>query len=276
MIAAAGFVLIDPIFRALGARDTTLVLVGQYMRIWFIGTAVTVPTMFGNGMLIAAGDARTASRLMVSGTILNVGLDWIMIFGHFGFPAMGIAGAALATVIAQAVPTVWLLWRLGRVHHLLDRREIGFGRMATTIRPILRFAIPSILGMVLMPISGAIITRLVSAFGDPAVAGCGVAGRIEMFAFMVPMSLGMSLTPFVSQNFGAGRLDRLAEAPEDHDEIRDRLRDTDGPSSSSSPRPGSPPPSPTTPRSSASWSSTSASSRSATASWKSTATAASS
>ena len=82
----------------------------------------------------------------------------------------------------------------------------------TLCRKILGFAIPSILSMILMPISAAVITRLLAGFGSEAVAASGAAGRIEMLAFVIPMALGMSLTPFVSQNFGANRLDRIREA----------------------------------------------------------------
>jgi len=84
--------------------------------------------------------------------------------------------------------------------------------VATSLRRIMRFAIPSILSMILMPISATVITRILSGFGDEAVAATGAAGRIEMFAFMVPMALGISLMPFVSQNFGAGRMDRVRQA----------------------------------------------------------------
>jgi Na+-driven multidrug efflux pump len=66
--------------------------------------------------------------------------------------------------------------------------------------------------MMLMPISAAIITRILSGCGPEAVAATGAAQRIEMFAFAIPMALGMSLTPFVSQNFGAARMDRIREA----------------------------------------------------------------
>jgi Na+-driven multidrug efflux pump len=66
--------------------------------------------------------------------------------------------------------------------------------------------------MILMPVSATVITRLLSGFGNEAVAAAGAAGRIEMFAFMIPMALGISLTPFVSQNVGAGRMDRIGEA----------------------------------------------------------------
>jgi Na+-driven multidrug efflux pump len=69
--------------------------------------------------------------------------------------------------------------------------------------------IPSTLSSVLTPISAAIIIKIVSDFGQSAVAAVGVAGRVEMFAFMIPMTVGMSLVPFIAQNYGAGRFDRI-------------------------------------------------------------------
>jgi Na+-driven multidrug efflux pump len=68
------------------------------------------------------------------------------------------------------------------------------------------------LSMALMPVSAAVITRLLGSFGNAAVAAAGAAARLEMLAFVVPMALGISLTPFISQNFGAGRHDRIREA----------------------------------------------------------------
>ncbi len=72
--------------------------------------------------------------------------------------------------------------------------------------------VPGALGMVLSPITAAIVTRLVAGYGDAAVAATGVASRIEMVAFMIPMTVGMSLIPFVAQNYGAGRMDRVRRA----------------------------------------------------------------
>jgi putative MATE family efflux protein len=149
---------------------------------------------------------------MILGTVLNVILDPIMIFGYLGCPAMGIRGAALATVIAQAVSTIWLIHLLYKKHRLLAWQARGLGHYLASLRRITGFAMPSILSMILMPISATVITRILSGFGHEAVAATGAAGRIEMFAFMVPMALGISLTPFVSQNFGADRMDRVREA----------------------------------------------------------------
>jgi Na+-driven multidrug efflux pump len=149
---------------------------------------------------------------MILGMALNTILDPIMIFGLLGFPAMGMRGAALATVVAQAVSTVWLFHLLHTKHRLLVFGNWRIGEWLASFRRIAAFGIPGVMSMILMPVSATIITRIVSGFGNEAVAGSGAAGRLEMFAFVIPMALGISLTPFVSQNFGAGRLDRICEA----------------------------------------------------------------
>ena len=211
VIAVVGYFSITPIFTWLGANEHTLPLIGDYMRIWYIGAPTMCLPMIGNGILISMGDSRNASRLMMLGTLLNLILNPILIFGWLGLPAMGIRGSALATVIAQAVSMVCLL-RLLLNHGLLKLSGWRFPEAIRAVQEILRFGVPGVLSMALMPISATVITRILSGFGHEAVAACGVAGRIEMFAFIIPMALGMSMTPFISQNFGAGRLDRIREA----------------------------------------------------------------
>jgi putative MATE family efflux protein len=209
VLAAAGYLGIDLVFAALGADADVLPLVRQYMRIWYLGAAFMAVPMLGNGLLISAGDSRTAGRFMMLGPLLNVILDPIMIFGWFGFPALGVAGAALATVVGQGASTAWLLLLLRKKHGLLVARRWGLRAYQTTIRNILRLGVPSILSMILMPVSTAVITWILSRMGNAAVAAVGAAQRLEMFAFVIPMALGISLTPFVSQNLGAERLDRI-------------------------------------------------------------------
>jgi len=210
VLSLIGYLLMEPIFTKLGADKQTLPLVAQYMRIWFAGTMFMVMPITCKGVLISAGDSKSASLVMFVGPLLNIILDPIMIFGHFGFPAMGIRGAALATIIARAVATVWILHLFLSRHKLLAfKQRYGPQGFLSSSKRITRFAIPSVLSMILMPISATVITKIVSGFGREAVAACGAAQRMEMFAFVIPMALGMSLTPFISQNFGAGRMDRV-------------------------------------------------------------------
>jgi len=211
LMSIVGYWSITPVFSCLGADALTLPLIGDYMRTWYLGAAFMALPMIGNGILISLGDSTSASRLMILGTVLNVILDPIMIFGWMGFPALGIFGAALATVLAQAVSTIWLFKLLSMKHHLLAFNRPKTGAFIDSWWSIMKFAVPGIISMMLMPISSAVITGILSRFGQEAVAACGAASRIEMLAFVIPMALGISLTPFISQNFGAGRLDRILE-----------------------------------------------------------------
>lgn len=212
VLSVVGYLSIGPIFRRLGADAQTLPLIGDYMRTCFLGTVFMSLPFLGNGILISAGDSKSASQLMILGTVLNMILDPIMIFGYLGCPAMGMRGAALATLLAHATATAWLLHLLYRKHRLLVLHAAWMGGWLVSFRRIMGFAVPSVLSMILMPASAIVITRLLSRFGYESVAACGAAGRIEMFAFVVPMALGISLTPFVSQNLGAARVDRVREA----------------------------------------------------------------
>ena len=212
LLSVAGYLNIDPIFTRLGADDRTLPFVKGYMRTWYAGAVFMAFPMMGNGILIALGDSKSASSFMVTGALVNCVLDPILIFGLLGFPALGIFGAALATVIAQAVSSIWLFFLLTIKHRHLHLRHPEFISFVSSCRRIMGFAIPGSISMVLMPISSAVITALISRHGNEAVAAAAAAGRVEMFAFVIPMALGISLVPFVSQNFGAGRFDRIHEA----------------------------------------------------------------
>jgi len=212
IIAVTGYIFVKPIFAGLGADAEVLPLVCNYMRIWYLGALFMALPMLGNGLLISAGDSKTAGRFMMAGPVLNVILDPIMIFGYFGFPAMGIRGAALATVVGQGISTLWLIELLWRKHKLLLWKRWHLSDYANSIRGIMAFGIPSVLSMSLMPISATVITKILSTLGNEAVAAVGATQRIEIFAFVIPMALGISMAPFVSQNLGADRMDRIREA----------------------------------------------------------------
>jgi putative MATE family efflux protein len=211
-LSVAGYLSVEAGFARLGADVQTMPLIRSFMGIWYLGGLTMALPAIGNGLLMAAGDSRAASQMMILGTGLNAVLNPILIFGYLGLPPMGIAGSALATVLAQATSTVWLLQLLYRKYGLLTLARWPWRAYLASFRQIVAFAIPSVLSMVLAPLSIAVVTRLLSGFGNEVVAAVGAAGRIEMLAFVIPMALGISLTPFVSQNYGAGRFDRIVEA----------------------------------------------------------------
>lgn len=212
ILSISGYLSITPIFKRLGADDQTLPLVRSYMSMWYIGAIFMAFPMMGNGILISLGDSKAASRFMVFGALLNCILDPIMIFGWLGFPALGIFGAALATVIAQCSSSILFFYFLSVKYHILTFKHPEINLFLKTSKSIMNFAIPGSISMMLMPISSAVITALTSRYGNEAVAAAAAASRTEMFAFVIPMALGISLIPFVSQNFGAGHFNRIQEA----------------------------------------------------------------
>jgi putative MATE family efflux protein len=212
LIALFGLLTMGTIFSRLGASGAVLGLTGRYMRVWFLGAMVMATQLLASDVIISTGNTRVISLLMVGGTVVNALLDLLLIFGHLGLPRMGITGAALATLIAQSLTLAGALYILHRRMGLIDFHGLAVQPVLASWGRIMRFGIPGALGMILSPISAAVIVRMVSRHGTAAVAAIGIATRIEMFAFMIPMTVGMSLIPFVAQNFGAERLDRIRAA----------------------------------------------------------------
>ena len=207
-----GMLTIDPLFRLLGAGPDLLPFIRDYMIIWYSGMAFLVVPMVGNNAIRATGDTRTPSVIMVIAALLNVALDPILIFGLFGMPRLEMAGAALATVITRALTLVLALAVLHFREGLLDLRRPHWKEVWASWREVLFIAIPAGSTNLLTPVSQAVITRIMAGFGPAVVAGFGAGTRVEAFAFLVIIALAISLTPFVGQNWGANRPDRVRRA----------------------------------------------------------------
>lgn len=210
LFVVAGLLTIDPIFRLLGATDDLLPLIRQYMTVWYLGTVFVVIPMVGNNAIRATGDTKTPSVIMIIAALANTGLDPLFIFGIGPFPRLELAGAALATVIGRSITFTVALWVLSRRERMLTLEFPGFAAVWQSWRRILYIGIPSALTNVVVPVGIGVITRIVSGYGAAAVAGFGVASRIETFGLTVVMALRSVVAPFVGQNWGAGKLSRLA------------------------------------------------------------------
>ena len=212
VFALIGLGTIEPLFTLLGVKPEILPLVREYMQIWYLGMVFLVVPMVGNSVIRAAGDAQTPSLIMTMAAFLNILLDPLLIFGWGPFPALELQGAALATVIARAMTLAASLLVLGLRERLLlyylpplqEARE-HWGR-------ILRIGFPAALTRAIVPLSMGFVTSIVATYGPAAIAGFGIALRVESFALIVPMALPASIGPFVGQNWGARRYDRIRQA----------------------------------------------------------------
>ena len=209
LVITIGLLSIEQVFSLLGANDETMPYVKEYMEIYYWGGIFMAVPMIGNAVLRASGDAKTPSFLMASSAIINAILDPILIFGWFGLPAMGVRGAALASVLANVVFLIASLIILIFRDDLIQLRNHSFKSIIESWKKILHVGLPAIASNLIAPLSTAFVTALISSYGQTAVAAYGLAGRLEAFIIVVLIALGGAMSPYVGQNFGAKRLDRL-------------------------------------------------------------------
>ena len=208
-ITVVGLFTINALFGALGAEGIVLEYVGQYMSIWYLGLALIVVPQVGNSSIRATGDTKTPAMIMISVLLVNIVLDPLLIFGLGPFPELGLQGAALATLMAQGMALIIGVTVLRKRKLLLMIRHSA-AEVADSWKRILKIAVPAGVTQLIQPLSIAIITAIVATYGIAAVAGYGVATRLEMFGIIAVYGLGNSLLPFLGQNWGAGLRSRVS------------------------------------------------------------------
>ena len=211
-VSLLGILTINPLFRLLGAPDDLIPLIRGFMIILYLGVPFVVVGMVGLASMRATGDTKLPSKLMILGSILNVILDPILIFGFGPVPTMGLNGAAMAALLARGLIMV------GAFHLLRGRLNmVSFSQpdpveLRNSWRDILHVGIPAAGTNAIVPIATAIITAMIARYGVDAVAGFGVASRIESLVLVMYYALSAIIGPFVGQNLSAGREDRILHA----------------------------------------------------------------
>ena len=209
IFSVIGMLTIDPLFTLLGATPEIMPLIRDYMEIWYLGIVFMVVPLIGNSIIRAHGDAKFPSMIMTIAALLNIALDPIFIFGLLGAPRLELQGAALATVIARFVTFAAALIVLHFRMHALTYDRPSLVRVVKNWNTVLHIGLPATGTQLIVPVSMGILTALVATFGAVAVAAYGVATRIEMLALIIVMATSISMGPFVGQNAGAGRIDRV-------------------------------------------------------------------
>ena len=206
---AIGILTIEPLFAVLGAKPKTMPLVKEYMEIWYIGVLFLVIPMVSNGAIRAIGDARFPAMVMVVAGLVNFLLDPLLIFGMYGFPKLGIRGAAIATVISRMVTFLASMWVLQYREKLLEWKLPVWNEVWTSWKGILYVGVPSAGNQIVNPLSIGIITAILSVFGTHTLAAYGVATRIESISMIGIFAVSAGIAPILGQNWGAQQLDRV-------------------------------------------------------------------
>ena len=164
-----------------------------------------------SAILNALGETKPFRNFLIAGCLMNMLLDPWFIYGGFGVPAMGFAGIALATILIQAMGSVYLYTRVRRTPLTAACRLVNLRPRFIPFREIARQGVPAAANLFTIGLGIFVITYFVSGFGKQAVAAYGAAMRIEQIMLLPTIGLSTATLAIVAQNSGAGLFDRMAE-----------------------------------------------------------------
>lgn len=210
--AAAGIFFARELLQLMGADAWTLTHGVRYLQ-WMLGTNVIIMLLFVcNAIFRGAGDAAVAMRVLWVANGVNIVLDPILIFGLGPIPALGVEGAAIATVIGRGIGVTMQLWMLLRGSQHLRVAVAQLGLEAATLWNIVRTSLGGIGQMIVAMTAWIFLMRVLAAIGSDAVAGATIAIRLMMFTLMPAWGMSNAAATLVGQNLGAGEPGRAEAA----------------------------------------------------------------
>jgi putative MATE family efflux protein len=210
-ITITGLSVASPLFQLMGASGDYLDLANAYISPLFIGAVFFLLSSMSNSILIAHGDSKTFSRVLIVGFFANLVLNPWFLYGGFGLPAMGMAGIAWATVVIQLLGGVFLFFTV------LKRGYLGSEFLKHSMPnlriygEILQQGIPTAFNMMSIALGFFVSTYYLNTYSEVAVAAFGVGTRIEQMALLPAIGLGTAIVSIVGQSNGAKKFDRVRE-----------------------------------------------------------------
>jgi hypothetical protein len=213
-LAVLGAVFSRHILEWMGTPPDALPLAVAYMRLMFVALPFAYGAYFVSAALRGAGDSKTPFRFLVLSVVLDIVCNPLFIFGWGPVPAMGIAGSAMATLVAQGVSLVALLVHIYRArsplalrrgeHHLLRMRW-------PLVKTLVVKGIPMGLQMIVMSVGMVLYMQVVNRFGSDTAAGYAAGMQLWNYIQMPAFALGAAVSSMAAQNIGAGLWDRVRE-----------------------------------------------------------------
>lgn len=206
-LTVVGWLFSPSLLRLLSTPEDVMEPATVYIRIYFLGMVPSLIYNVGSGILRAVGDSRRPLYFLMAACLTNIVLDLLLVMGL----DMGVAGAAWATILSQAVSAVLVMLVLTRSHqsYQVNLRRVRFH--GDLIPAILRIGLPAGLQSVMYSLSNVIIQSFINRLGTDTAAAWSAWGRLDGFFWMVLNAFGISITTFVGQNFGAGKEERVRQ-----------------------------------------------------------------
>lgn len=197
--------------KILNTPSDTVEMSVLYLRIYFVGMIPNLMYNMGAGILRAVGDSRRPLFVLILATFCNIILDVVLVLGL----GLGVEGVAFATIICQTISGLlifYILTHLDAAYKLIPSR-ISFDK--GILVKTLHIGLPAGFQSMMYTLSNLIIQAAINSFGKEAVSAWAAYGKIDVLLWMITGSLGISVTTFVGQNYGAGKYDRV------HQTVRD-------------------------------------------------------
>jgi putative MATE family efflux protein len=206
-VAVAGSVFLPSLFSMMATPPDVTALGMTYLGTILVGTPLLYGFFAIDAAFRAAGDTRTPFVLLLASVAVTLVLDPVLILGIGPFPAMGIAGAAIATIATRGAAFVMGLYLAMRRDLIrvgaIDRRRLS---------AVCRVGLPTAVTGMTFSLIYVVLTRTTTRFGTPALAALGIGHRVESWLFMIGVGFGAATAAIVGQNLGAGRVDRAERA----------------------------------------------------------------
>lgn len=206
VVGAGGVLGLPAVLELMDADGPVAELAREFLVVQLVGAVLIYGYFVVTASFRSAGDTRTPFLLLGASVLLNLVLDPVMILGWGPMPALGVYGAAFATVLTRGLGFV------AGIELLRRRGGIALGFTAPVARSIARIGLPTMLTGVLFSVIYMLLVRIVGQFGTPAIAALGVGHKIEGISYMICIGFGLAAETLVGQNLGAGRPARARQA----------------------------------------------------------------
>ena len=203
LIMIVGPLVTMPLLTMLGTPDSIIGWCAQYLNIYFLGIVGFFFYNMLSGVLRGLGDSVSALGFLLLAAALNVVLDlWFV-------RSMGVAGVALATVIAQGISAIFCYIKLARMGDIFDLNLKTMKLIPAVARRILQIGIPSGITQAIMATAGMVVLNLTNAMGETVIACNVIVMRVDGFAMLPNFTFGQAMSVYTGQNVGAGKFDRV-------------------------------------------------------------------
>ena len=208
VIILISMVFLHPILKLLGATDSILPYAATYAGIYIVSCIFNVFNVTMNNIVTSEGAAKTTMCALLTGAVLNIALDPLFIYVF----DLGVAGAAIATAISQAVSTCVYLTYIFRKKSVFHFRVKDCTYTKETMSEIFKIGIPTLVFQILTSVSISLINNAAGDYGDSAIAGMGVVTRLISMGSLSVFGFIKGFQPIAGYSYGAKKFDRLREA----------------------------------------------------------------